>query len=269
LELALALKFLSVADMTNHWGILKYELFMALWVLVFIGMALYLFGFIKFPHDSPIKKLSNTRKVFGGMASLMAIYLITGFFTNQKTKSYQALSLMSGLAPPTNYNFFKPAQPLDETIKAKYSSYTKGPNNINTFKDYYEGLSYARETGKPILLDFTGYGCVNCRKTEEHIWVDDEIRSKLNDDMVLISLYVDDDKKLPEILLSKHSNKKLRNVGNLWADFQIYNFDQNSQPLYVIVDPKTETVLTEPRPVREGISGYKKFLDCGLQGYKN
>jgi thiol:disulfide interchange protein len=267
LELALALKFLSVADMTRHWGFLKYELFMILWIMVFFAMALYLFGYIKFPVDHASKKPTKTRLGFGALATALALYLCTGFFTNEKTKSYNALSLMSGLAPPTNYNFFKPAQPLDEAIKAKYPSYSKGPNNINTFKDYYEGLAYARETGKPILLDFTGYGCVNCRKTEEHIWVDDEIRSKLNDDMVLISLYVDDDKKLSETLISKNSNKKIRNVGNLWADFQIYNFDQNSQPLYIIVDPKSEKVMTEPRPFKEGIAGYKQFLNCGLQGY--
>jgi thiol:disulfide interchange protein len=267
LELALALKFLSVADLTNHWEVLKYELFMILWVFVFLGMALYLFGFIKFPVDHGTKKPTTMRLAFGVLAGIMAIYLATGFLTNEKTKSYNALSLMSGLAPPTNYNFFKPAQPLDVTIKTKYPSYAKGPNNINVFKDYYEGLAYAKETGKPILLDFTGHGCVNCRKTEEHIWVDDEIRSKLNDDMVLISLYVDDDKKLAETLVSKHSNKKIRNIGNLWADFQIYNFDQNSQPLYVIVDPKSEKVLTEPRPFKEGINEYRNFLNCGLQGY--
>jgi thiol:disulfide interchange protein len=269
LELALALKFLSVADMTRHWGFLKYELFMILWIIVFFAMALYLFGYIKFPVDHSSKKPTKTRLAFGGLAAALVLYLCTGFLTNEKTKSYNALSLMSGLAPPTNYNFFKPAQPLDEAIKAKYPSYSKGPNNINAFKDYYEGLAYAKETGKPILLDFTGYGCVNCRKTEEHIWVDDEIRNKLNDDMVLISLYVDDDKKLSETLVSKNSNKKIRNIGNLWADFQIYNFDQNSQPLYVIVDPKTEKVMTEPRPFKEGISGYKQFLNCGLQGYSS
>ncbi len=268
LELALALKFLSVADMTNHWGFLRYELFLGLWILVFFGMTLYLFGFIKFPHDSPIKSLSMTRKTFGALAAIACIYLATGFTTNKKTSNYNALSLMSGLAPPANYNFFKPSKEVDPAIKAKYPSFSKCANNIDCFKDYYEGLAYARETNKPILLDFTGYGCVNCRKTEEHIWVDDNIRSKLNDDMVLISLYVDDDTKLPNTLLSKVSGKKVRNVGNMWADFQIANFEQNSQPLYIVVNPKDETVVSNPRPYKEGIDGYKKFLDCSLTAMK-
>ena len=267
LELALALKFLSVADMTNHWGVLKYELFMGLWILVFLGMAAYLFGFIKFPHDSPIKKLSLTRKAFGSLALVIVGYLAYGFTINPATANYNALSLMSGLAPPANYNFFLSSQEVDPVIKAKYPSYQKCANNINCFKDYYEGLSYARETGKPMLLDFTGHGCVNCRKTEEHIWVDPSIRKNLNDDVVLVSLYVDDDKKLPSTLISKSRGNKIRNVGNLWADFQIVNFEQNSQPLYVMVDPQSEQVLTQPRPFKEGIDGYKEFLDCGRKAH--
>ncbi len=267
LELALALKFLSVADMTNHWGVLKYELFMALWILVFLGMAAYLFGFIKFPHDSPIKKLSLTRKAFGTLALVIVAYLGYGFTINPATANYNALSLMSGLAPPAHYNFFLTTQQVDPVIKAKYPSYQKCANNINCFKDYYEGLSYARETGKPMLIDFTGHGCVNCRKTEEHIWVDPSIRKNLNDDVVLVSLYVDDDKKLPSTLVSKSRGNKIRNVGNLWADFQIVNFEQNSQPLYVMVDPGSEQVLTQPRPFKEGIKGYQDFLDCGRNAH--
>lgn len=269
LELALALKFLSVADMTNHWGLLRYELFMGLWIIVFLAMAVYLFGFIKFPHDSPLKKLSVTRKAFGALALIIVFYLGYGFTINKSTNNYNALSLMSGLAPPANYNFFLPAQGVNEAIKAKYPSFTKCANNIDCFKDYYEGLSYARETGKPMLLDFTGHGCVNCRKTEEHIWVDDNIRKSLNQEVVLVSLYVDDDKKLSETLISKSRGNKIRNIGNLWADFQIVNFEQNSQPLYVMVDPKTEKVLTQPRPFKEGIPGYKAFLDCGKGAFSS
>jgi thiol:disulfide interchange protein DsbD len=190
---------------------------------------------------------------------------MTGFMTNKETNTYNALPVMSGLAPAANYNFFKPSLAVNEDIKKKYPSFTKCANNIDCFKDYYEGLAYARETKKPLFIDFTGYGCVNCRKTEEHIWVDNKIRSKLNDEVVLVSLYVDDDKKLAETLLSKASQKKIRNVGNLWADFQIVNFEQNSQPLYIMVDPNTETVLTKPRPYKEGIEGYLKFIECGQQ----
>ncbi|MEY3421620.1 MAG: hypothetical protein RIR48_1916, partial [Bacteroidota bacterium] len=261
LELALAFKFLSVADMTNGWGILKYELFMGLWVLIFAGMALYLFGFIKFPHDSPIKKLSMTRIGFGALAVALVVYLISGFRINDKTGDYKALSLMSGLAPPAHYNFLLDIQEVDPAVKAKYPSYSKCANNINCFKDYFEGMNYAKETGKPVMLDFTGYGCVNCRKTEEHIWVDDRIRSILNDSLVLISLYVDDDKKLSSVYISEHSGNKLRNVGNKWADFQIVNFEQNSQPLYVMAS-NDQKVITSPRPFAEGVEDYLEFLKC-------
>jgi thiol:disulfide interchange protein len=271
LELALALKFLSVADMTNGWGFLKYELFMGLWIIIFIGMTLYLFGFIKFPHDSPLKKLSPVRISFALASAALVVYLITGFRVNEKTQEYNALSLMSGLAPPAHYNFFMPAQELDQSIKSRYSSYSKCANNINCFKDYFEGIAYANEVNKPVMLDFTGHGCVNCRKTEEHIWVDDRIRSILNDSVVLISLYVDDDKKLDPVYISEITGEKLRNVGKKWADFQIVNFQQNSQPLYILATTD-QKVLTQPRAFVPGIQGYLEFLQCGLQHnktYKN
>jgi thiol:disulfide interchange protein DsbD len=267
LELALAFKFLSVADMTNHWGILKYELFMGLWVLIFLGMAAYLFGFIKFPHDSPIKKLSAPRKVFAVSVLALAFYLSSGFMIREETGSYCALPLMSGIAPPANYNYFLAEPLVDPLIKAKYPSYTKCANNIDCFKDYYDGLAYAKETNKPIMLDFTGYGCVNCRKTEEHIWVDNRISQALKEDLVLISLYVDDDAALDSILISEPTGQKLRNVGNKWSDFQVVNFQQNSQPLYVLATPHEE-VISSPRPFKDGVEDYYKFLECGLNAYK-
>lgn len=263
LELALALKFLSVADMTMHWGILKYELFMGLWVLIFAAMALYAFGLIKFPHDSPIKKLSMGRWILGIAATLVTVYLASGFLINKKTGVYDSLPLMSGLAPPATYNYFLKEKEPDEEIKARYASYTTCANNINCFKDYFEGLAYAQEVDKPLFLDFTGYGCVNCRKTEEHIWVDDRVKNRLNEDFVLVSLYVDDRDKLENAFLSKHTQKKMRSIGNMWADFQIVNFEQNSQPLYVMVDTD-QTVIASPRGYHEGIKGYLEFLDCGL-----
>jgi len=268
LELALAFKFLSVADMTNHWGFLKYEVFMAIWVLCFLGMALYLFGFIKFPHDSPIKKLSPTRWVFALASLAFTIYLATGFFYNDKTKSYDPVSLMSGLAPPSHYNFLLDKPEVDKKMKERFSSYSKCANNIDCFKDYYQGMSYAREQGKPALIDMTGHGCVNCRKTEEHIWIKDRIRDKLNNDFVLISLYVDDDEKLDKKYTSaRDGNPSIRNVGNMWADFQIVNFEQNSQPLYIMVTPDEE-VLASPRGYQSGVESYDDYLDCGLKAFE-
>ena len=269
LELALALKFLSVADMTMHWNILPYELFMGAWVLIFAAMTAYLFGLIRFPHDSPVKKLSITRGSFAFLSLALTLYLATGFFYNGETKSYNSLKLMSGLAPPATYNILLPdtKDGLNTDIKARYPSFTKCANNLDCFKNYAEGMAYAKEVKKPVLLDFTGYGCVNCRKTEEHIWVADEVKNKLSGDFVLVSLYVDDRKALEETLLSIPRQEKLRNVGNKWADFQIVNFEQNSQPLYVMMSPD-ERVLAAPRGYKEGVEDYAEFLECGLDTYE-
>lgn len=271
LELALALKFLSVADMTMHWGILPYEVFIGLWVLIAALMALHFFGILRFPHDSREKKTPAFRLVMGGLMVLGAVYLASGFMFDEKLQSYKSPGALSGLAPPARYNLFLTElnDDLDPNIKARYPSYSKSANNLNCFKDYYEGLAYARETNKPILLDFTGYGCVNCRKVEEHIWIDERVWKKINEDYVLISLYVDDRKPLESMLLSKNRpTEKLRNVGNKWADFQIVNFQQNSQPLYLLVSPD-EQVLTPARGYKEGIKEYADFLDCGLFTFKN
>lgn len=270
LELALAFKFLSVADLTSHWNFLKYEVFMGIWILIFIGMTIYLFGYIRFPHDSKVTKLSLPRSIFAVLSLAWVLYLATGFMYNEDIKSYNALGLMSGLAPPTHYNIFLQKQEVDATIKAKYPSFSKCANNIDCFKDYYEGIAYAREIDKPVMIDFTGHGCVNCRKTEEHIWVKDEIRAILNKDLVLISLYVDDDKALDEIQFTQDidgNEKKIRNVGNKWADFQIVNFQQNSQPLYVMMNNKEE-VLSKPRGYQEGANDYLDYLKCSLAAGK-
>lgn len=267
LEVALAFKFLSVADMTSHWGFLRYELFMAIWVLVAAGMALYMFGIIRFPHDSPVKKLNATRWVFGLGMTAIAIYLASGFMLNEKTQSYDALKAMSGLAPPANYNFFIEAQDPDPSISVKYPSFSKCANNLDCFKDYYEGVSYAREVGKPILLDFTGYGCVNCRKTEEHIWIKDEVWNRISNDYVLVSLYVDDRMPLDEELYLPSSKRPVSYIGKVWTNFQEVNFQQNSQPLYVLVSPEEE-VLAKPRGYKPDAKSYLEFLECGLETFE-
>jgi thiol:disulfide interchange protein DsbD len=241
---------------------------MGIWVIVAIGMALYAFKFIKFPHDSPGRKLGLSNWVLGLGSFGLAAFLATGFLYNDDIKSYNSLKLMSGLAPPANYNFLLPEPNIDDQLKSEYPSYNKCANNIDCFKDYYEGLAFAKKENRPVILDFTGYGCVNCRKTEEHIWVDDEVRSKLDDDFVLVSLYVDDDKKLNDVYISKSRQKKLRNVGNKWADFQIVNFEQNSQPLYVMMTPNEE-VIAPPRGFKEGVKDYLTYLECGLNTFES
>lgn len=268
-ELALALKFLSVADMTAHWGILRYEPFMLLWALIAFGMAAYMFGLIRFPHDNPKRRLTPLPATIGVALTVMGLYLASGLLPSAKTGSYNALGMMSGLAPPAHYNFFRPlGESSIETGGEAYASLGKCANNFDCFHDYYEGLSYARTMNKPILLDFTGYGCVNCRKTEEHIWSKDVISRKIQEEFVLISLYVDDKETIEPAYKSAVTGSRIRTIGQKWADFQVVNFEQNSQPLYVIMSPD-EKVLTAPRGYDPDAQGYKQFLECGLAAFQD
>jgi thiol:disulfide interchange protein DsbD len=268
LEVGFAFKFLSTADLTQHWGILKYETFMFILVTVCLLIAAYLFGFISFPHDSPIKKLSVPRKSLATLFTVLAIYLGFGFSVNKDTGIYNSLWLTSGFSPPVMYNMFLEKGEVDPEIKERYPSFTKCANNIDCFKDYYEGLAYAKEVNKPVFLDFTGHGCQNCRRTEDNIWVDDKVRETLNDDVVLVSLYTDDKETLEKTIVSVREATKLRNVGNKWADFQVVNFAQNSQPLYIMMT-NDEKVITHPRGYEGGIESYQDYLDCGLDYYKS
>ncbi len=268
-EVALAFKFLSVADYTFHWGILKYELFLGIWVIVGICMALYMLGYILFPHDAPLKKVTPLRGTLAAVFLGVSIFLAMGFRYNDVTKSYASPSILSGLAPPSIYNFFLPTPEVDAEMKKRFPSFTKCANNLDCFKDYYEGLAYAQETNQPLLVDFTGYGCVNCRKTEDNVWVQDPVRNNIDKNFVLVSLYVDSPDKLDKTLFSKAQNKKLRNVGNKWADFQIANFRNNAQPLYVLMTPD-EQVLARPVGYLDGWNDweqYNDYLNCGLQTY--
>ena len=269
LEVGFAFKFLSTADLTQHWGILPYEVFMAIMIAVSVAIALYLFGFIKFPHDSKIKKLSTTRKLLGTSFAVLALYLCSGFTVNKDTGIYNSLWLTSGFSPPVNYNILLEKGKADETIKAKYPSFTKCANNIDCFKDYFEGLEYAKEVNKPVFVDFTGHGCQNCRRVEDQYWVQDDIRRILNDEVVLVSLYVDDREKLENPFVSVYKDKKIRNIGNQWADFQVVNFERNSQPWYTLITTD-EKVVTQPQGYdyfnsRSGAETYAEYLECGLQ----
>ena len=258
LELALALKFLSNADLVMHWGLLRYELFIGLWILIGIGMSLYLLGIIQFPHDSKKQKLSFLKLGLGIITILFTAYLITGLAYKKETNSFRALSLLSGLAPPTGYSWIYP---------------NDCPNNINCFKDLESGLAYAQKQNKPVLLDFTGYACVNCRKMEEHVWSDNQVFSLINEDYVLISLYVDDKKELPqseklEVKKIQGGKRKLRNYGHKWAHFQTKFFQTNSQPYYVLLSPDGEQVLNQPVGYTPDVNAYTQFLKSGLMSFK-
>jgi thiol:disulfide interchange protein len=258
LELALALKFLSNADMVKHWGVLKIELFLGLWIVIGLGLALYLFGLLKFPHDSPLKKLSLPRMGLAVLTTAFVVYLLSGFRTNDRTQTYEPLGLLSGLAPPVCYSFFKPCD---------------CPQDLVCFKDLEEGMAYARENNKPVMLDFTGYACVNCRKMEEHVWPKEEVISLLRDEYVLISLYVDDKQELPaaeqvEVLQSHNGRmRKLRRTGDKWSHFQTEFFNINSQPYYVLLSPDG-TLLNQPVGYTPDEKAYVSFLECGLNNFK-
>ena len=257
LELALAFKFLSNADLVKHWGFLKIEIFLGIWIVIFLCLALYLFGKIKFPHDSVLNKLSFIRLGFGMVALLFTFYLFSGFQINKSTKTFSPLTLLSGLAPPVGYSLFYP---------------NECPNNLNCFKDLKKGINYAKQVGKPIILDFTGFACVNCRKMEEHIWPDPKIDALLREKFVLISLYVDDKKELPndeQIFVNRINGgtRQLKNYGHKWAHFQTQFFQSNSQPFYVLLDSEGEKLLNKPVGYTPDVEEYASFLECGLQAF--
>jgi thiol:disulfide interchange protein DsbD len=257
LELALAFKFLSNADLVKRWGLLKIEPFLVIWILVFAGLALYLFAKIKFPHDSPIKKLSFPRIAGGILVAAFVVYLVSGFRVNKNTNTYKPLTLLSGLAPPVGYSWLYP---------------NESPNNLKTFKDLKEGMAYAKAVNKPVMIDFTGYACVNCRKMEEHIWPLEQIDQLIRNEYVLISLYVDDKKELPanqkvEVTRINGGKRLLKNFGHKWANFQTQFFKSNSQPYYVLFNPKTNEVLNEPVGYTPNEQDYAKFLKQGLDAF--
>jgi thiol:disulfide interchange protein DsbD len=258
LELALAFKFLSNADLVKHWGILKIEVFLGVWILVFIGLGLYVFGKLKFPHDAPLKKISFSRISAGIFISAFVIYLGSGFRVNKSTQTFTPLTLLSGLAPPVGYSFLYP---------------NECPNNFECFKDLKQGVAYAQKVNKPILLDFTGYACVNCRKMEEHVWPKSTIKSYFENDYVLISLYVDDKKELPadqKLTVDRLGGgaRILENYGHKWAHFQTAFFQSNSQPYYALLSPDSKTLLNTPTGYTPNAQDYKAFLDCGLEAFE-
>jgi len=254
LEVALAFKFLSNADLVKHWGLLKIEPFLIIWALTFLGLGLYLFGKIKFPHDSPLKKVGVVRAGLGVLSFAFVAYLLTGFMYDEKAGSLKSLTLLSGLAPPACYSWIYPCD---------------CPQNLTCFKDFEEGLIYAKEQNKPIMIDFTGHACVNCRKMEEQVWPKKEVYNLIDENYVLISLYVDEKIDLPEdeqIVVPKRNGgtRKLRTVGQKWAYFQANSFNNNSQPWYVLLSPDGKTLLNNPVGYTPDQKEYADFLRCGL-----
>ena len=271
LELALALKFLSNADLVleAHW--LEREVFLALWIAIFGTLTLYLFGKISLPHDSPLKHISVGRLGLGLVTLSFTIYLIPGLWG-------APLKMISGFPPPMNYSESpygvgntKGGGTATATNKSDFPEHAElGPHDILAFTDYDAGVAYAKENNLPILLDFTGKACINCRKMEERVWSEPQVLNKLKNDVVLISLYVDIKEQLPkeEQYTSETTGKRVRTIGNKWSDFQIKHYGINAQPYYVLLNHQ-EVELNKPVGYLPDVEAYSAWLKDGITKFKN
>lgn len=266
LELALALKFLSNADLVVQANIITREIFLVLWIIIFALWGFYLLGKIKFAHDSDVTHLSVPRLSMIILVFSFALYLVPGLWG-------APLKLISGFPPPDFYSEWKhPAATTGPAITDAVSVNNEHcPNGLNCFHDYEEGLAYAKKVNKPVLLDFTGWACVNCRKMENLVWTDPEIDAKLRNEVVLVSLYVDDKRPLPD---NKKMKKELggktyniNTIGAKWSYFQASKFNINSQPYYVMLDTDGNT-LSISEGYSPKVNSYNEFLDEGLNRFR-
>jgi cytochrome c biogenesis protein CcdA/thioredoxin-related protein len=254
LELALAVKFLSNADLVSQWGLIKREVFIGSWVLAGVLIVLYLLGRIRFPHDSAVKGIGAPRWAFIGLFGAATLYLVPGL-TNTRAAN---LRWISGFPPPLCYSV--------------YQNPVNCQGNIEPLRDYEEALAVARREGKPLLIDFTGWACVNCRRMEENVWTNEAVSALMKQDYVVVSLYVDERKPLSAadqvVFRTKTgSSKKIVTVGDRWATFQSENFDAVSQPQYAIVHPD-EKILTRTKGYTRSPQEFAQWLLCGKEAYK-
>ncbi len=283
IELALGLKFLSIADQTYHWRILDREVYIAFWIVIFAMMGFYLLGKMKFAHDSETKFISVPRLMLSMISLTFVVYLIPGMFG-------APLKAISGYLPPmtshdfdlhkiirdevklvdrktTMSNFGESAVTLCE--KPKYSEFLELPHGLEGFFDFEQGLLCAKAQNKPVFIDFTGHGCVNCREMEANVWSDPRVLERLKNEFVIIALYVDDKTELPqnEWITSKYDQKVKKTIGKKFADLQISKFGVNAQPYYVLLDHNQE-LLTKPSVRDLNPDHFIEFLDNGLSVFK-
>ncbi len=259
-EVALAFKFLSNADLVGEWDLLRIEPFLLVWILCSLGIAAYLFGFIRFPLDSKNRKTGPVGMAIAVLGVVFTAYLALGLTADGDTGTYRNRNLLSGIAPPVCYNYLLPC---DED------------KNITPFKSLEEGLAYARKVNKPVMLDFTGYTCVNCRKMEENVWTQENIRRYLTDEYVIVSLYTDDRSPLPEAehkevvrLDGTGRTKLIDQVGEKWYYFEQSVYARATQPFYVLVSPDGQT-LNPPVAYTADADIYEEFLECGLNTFRS
>ncbi|WP_140486888.1 protein-disulfide reductase DsbD family protein [Flavobacterium sp. GSA192] len=267
LELALAFKFLSNADLVLQLHILEREVFLAIWIAIFGALALYLFGKISLPHDSPITHISVGRLGMGLLVLTFTIYLIPGLWG-------APLKIISAFPPPMQYS----ESPMGLSVSGGNSAKIDlpeggkiGPHGLLVFDNYQYGLAYAKKVNKPIMLDFTGFACVNCRKMENNVWSDAKVLPILKDKIVLISLYVDDKRDLPkeQQFISPSTGEEIKTIGEKWTDFMISKYKTNTQPLYVLTDLEGNSLNTEnPTISYVGVEEYYNWLKAGIAKFK-
>ncbi len=259
LELALAFKFLSIADLVYHWGILNRDVFLVIWIVIFAALGLYLLGKIRLPHDSPMEHIGVPRLLLALVTFMFVVYMIPGLWG-------APLKSLSGYLPPmTTQQFYlggESSSTETQKISVKHDEFLEIPFGIAGYFDYQEALAAAKAQGKPLLIDFTGHGCVNCRKMEENVWSDPQVLSRLKNDFVMVALYIDERLELPENewFTSTYDGKVKRTLGKQNADFQITRFNNNAQPYYVILDHE-EKLLANPVGYETDIQKFIAFLD--------
>jgi thiol:disulfide interchange protein len=266
LELALAFKFLSIADLVYHWGILDRDIFLVIWIVIFGALGFYLLGKIRLPHDSKVEHIGVPRLLLALFTLMFTLYMIPGLFG-------APLKYLSGYLPPLTTQQFKIGAGISSSESAtesvKYGDLLHIPYGIEGYFDYEEALAAAKKEGKPLLIDFTGHGCVNCRKMEENVWSDPQVLARLKNDFVMVALYIDERLELPENewYTSSYDGKVKKTLGKQNADFQITRFNNNAQPYYVILDHQ-EKPLAKPRGYNADIAEFIEFLDGAKREFK-
>lgn len=266
LELALALKFLSVADLAYHWGLLDREVFIALWIAIFGLLGLYLIGKLKLNSDSDSDKISVSRLILGIATFSFVVSLIPGLWG-------APLKSLSGFLPPMathNFNLLQEDAGGTTCEDPRFADILHWPHGLSGYFEYEQALACAKEQNKPIFIDFTGHGCVNCREMEQRVWSNPEVLKRLSRDFVLVALYVDDRTKLPESewYESTYDGKTKKTIGQQNADFQITQFNNNAQPFYVILN-EDEEMLILPKAYDLDASAFVDFLDNALKNHRN
>jgi thiol:disulfide interchange protein len=271
LELAFAFKFLSIPDQTYHWGLLDREVYIAIWISVFFLMGLYLLGKIKFSHDSDLPYLGVPRLIMAIATFTFVLYLVPGLFG-------APLKALSGYLPPQeslDFDLSKSKGGLNQSNEkndlgeVRFNNLFHLPHELQGFFDYKQAIDYAKKVNKPIFIDFTGHGCVNCREMEANVWSDPEVLKRLRNDYVVLALYVDDKTELPqnEWYTSSYDQREKKTIGKQNADLQISRFNANAQPYYVLINPNTEKVLVEPKAYDLKIQNFVDFLEAGKSAF--